>query len=132
VLESVSDKMEAIRTALDRTPGDIASLEKQYADIQTEIQAINVELYGLESRNRMGIKPANIESRLSYAMTATWSAYGPTRQHREQFAYALEGMNAVSERIKALQETAVPALQQAIVEADGPWTSGAPVIMDTL
>ena len=75
----------------------------------------------------MGIKPANISSRLSYAMTATWSSYGPTEQHREQFGYAMEGLDAVGKRLKALQEETFPGLQQAVINAGGPWTSGATV-----
>ena len=86
-------------------------------------------LYGLESRNRMGIKPANISSRLGYAMTATWSStYGPTKQHIEQLGYALEGLDKVTKEIAQLQQSAIPRLQKAIVDAGGPWTMGAPVI----
>jgi hypothetical protein len=34
----------------------------------------------------------------------------------------------VSNRINVLHKTTVPALQKAILAADGPWTDGAPVI----
>ncbi|XOV81339.1 MAG: glycosyl hydrolase [Aestuariibacter sp.] len=132
VLDEVSSTMELIRTAIDRTAGDISALEAQYAEIQKEINAINFELNGLESRDRKGAKPANIYSRLWFAMSAAWSSYGPTKQHREQFGYALEGLNDVSQRIKALQETALPDLQEAIIAAGGPWTNGAPVITEAL
>ncbi|GAB3035095.1 WD40/YVTN/BNR-like repeat-containing protein [Bowmanella dokdonensis] len=130
VLKELEEKMKAIRTALNRTPGDIAALEKQYADIQSELNGINFELNGLESRERMGIKPANVSSRLNYAMSALRSSYGPTKQHREQFDYALEGLNAISKRVLAVQEKAIPNLQKAIVEANGPWTMGTPVMTE--
>ncbi|MEW9799299.1 VPS10 domain-containing protein [Alteromonas sp. CYL-A6] len=128
VMKGMTGTMTAVRTALDRTPGNIAALEKQYADIQREMHAIDEALNGLSSRDRMGAKPANISSRLGYAMSALGTSYGPTAQHREQFGYALDGLNAVSKRVLTLQETAIPALQRAIVDAQGPWTSGAPVI----
>ena len=130
VLDEVTKAVEALRTAIDRTPGDVSALEVSYASIQTEINAINKSLYGLESRNRKGTKPANVSSRLGYVMSGMRSSYGPTQQHREQFAFALEGIDSATKRIKALQEDAVPALQKAIIDAGGPWTQGAPVILD--
>ena len=127
-LELLSNTTKLLRTAIDRTPGNVAKLEAQYATIQTEIDAVNIELSGLKSRDRKGTKPANILSRLGYAMSGVRSSYGPTKQHKEQFGYAVEGLNAVSKRIEALQVNAVPALQQAIITEGGPWTEGAPVI----
>lgn len=129
VLNDITKVMKSIRTAIDRTPADVATIEKQYADIQTEINAISFELYGLESRNRKGAKPANITSRLGYAMSGIYSSYGPTKQHKEQLGFALEGLDAVSQRINSLQETKVPALQNAVLASGGPWTKGAAVIV---
>jgi len=125
VIESVEKTMSSLRIAIDGTPNNIAVLEKQFADIQAEINAINFELYGLKSRDRKGAKPANISSRLNYAMSASWSNYGPTKQHKEQFGYALEGLDMVTKRIKVLEEDSIPALQKAIIDAGGPWTKGA-------
>ncbi|OHU90739.1 MULTISPECIES: VPS10 domain-containing protein [Pseudoalteromonas] len=129
ILSTMKENMKAVRTALDRTPGNITALEKRYADIQNELHAINVELYGLASRNRMGTKPANIDSRLNYAMSGASSSYGPTQQHREQFSYALEGLDGVSKRISTLQQVTIPALQKAMNEAGSPWTAGSPLMM---
>jgi photosystem II stability/assembly factor-like uncharacterized protein len=128
ILKDVVNTMKDIRQALNRTPGNITSLETQFANIQTEINAISFELGGLKSRNQMGVKPANISSRLGYAMSAVSSSYGPTKQHKDQLGYAVKGLNAVSNRINTLQENTIPALQTAIVEASGPWTKGAPVL----
>ncbi len=127
VLKQVAESMKFIRTAIDRTPGDIAALEKQYAEIQSEKNAIDLMLNGLKSRDRQGAKPANINSRLGYAMSGVRSSYGPTKQHHEQLGYATEGLNEVIQRVKALQEVMVPGLQKAIIEAGGPWTKGAPI-----
>lgn len=130
VLDTVRDTMKAVRVAINQTPGDISELEAQYAAIQDEINAVHFSLNGLDSRNRMGIKPANISSRIWFAGSALWSSYGPTAQHREQLGFAKEGLTDVIARIKAMQTSALPKLQNAIIEADGPWTAGAPVISD--
>ena len=128
ILEQMKDTMKKVRTAIDRTPGDVKALEAQFAAAQAEINAINLELNGLESRNRKGTKPANINSRLGYAMSATRSSYGPTQQHLEQLGFATEGLAAISVRIKTLHETMLPSLQTAISDAGGPWTLGAAVV----
>ncbi|AFV86392.1 WD40/YVTN/BNR-like repeat-containing protein [Alteromonas mediterranea] len=128
VLKQLKDTMALLRTAIDRTPSDIAKLEAQFAAIQEEIHAVNRQFYGFKSRDRMGIKPANIMSRLRYARSALGSSYGPTAQHKDQLGYANDSLDSAVARIGTLQSTAVPALQQAVVEAGGPWTSGLPVI----
>ena len=128
VLKQLKDTMALLRTAVDRTPSDIAKLEAQFAAIQEEIHAVNRQFYGLKSRDRMGIKPANIMSRLRYARSALGSSYGPTAQHKDQLGYANDSLDSAVARIGTLQSTAVPTLQQAVVEAGGPWTSGLPVI----
>jgi hypothetical protein len=127
VLGQITESMKTIRTAVDRTPGDVAQLEAKFATAQTEINAINFELNGLQSRVRKGATPATINSRLGYAMSAMRSSYGPTQQHIDQLGYATEGLSAVSKRVKTLHETTLPALQKAIVETGGPWTLGTSV-----
>ena len=128
VLGELKKTMKTLRTAIDRTPGNIESLETRYADIQSEANELHFDLNGLNSRNRMGTKPANISSRLGYAMTAAWSSYGPTQQHKEQFSYATKRLDSVSKRVKELQESSVPNLQKSVIDAGGPWTTGAPLI----
>jgi photosystem II stability/assembly factor-like uncharacterized protein len=128
VLNDINKTMASIRIAIDRTPGDIATLEKQYFDIQAEINAINVTLFGLKSRDRKGTKPATVTSRLRYAMSAVNSSYGPTKQHKEQLGYALDELNPVINRISTLQKSTLPALQKAMDKAGSPWTTGSLLI----
>lgn len=128
VLKQIKETMELLRVAIDRTPSDVSQLEAKFASIQSELNDINKAFSGLASRNRKGIKPANIMSRLRYARSALNSSYGPTQQHKDQLGYAEDGLNQVIARIKALHETTVPALQQAVVNDGGPWTAGIPVI----
>ncbi|MHC6646219.1 WD40/YVTN/BNR-like repeat-containing protein [Alteromonas sp. HB246098] len=128
VLTQIKDTMALLRTAIDRTPNDVAKLEAQFAAIQDEINEVSRAFYGLKSRDKMGIKPANIMSRLRYARSALGSSYGPTQQHKDQLSYAQDSLGSVVTRISSLQNTAVPKLQQAVVDAGGPWTTGLPVI----
>ena len=128
VLMQLKDTMALLRTAIDRTPSNVAKLEAQFAAIQDEINEVNRAFYGLKSRDKMGIKPANIMSRLRYARSALGSSYGPTQQHKDQLGYAQNSLDSVVTRISTLQNTAVPKLQHAVLDAGGPWTAGLPVI----
>jgi photosystem II stability/assembly factor-like uncharacterized protein len=128
VLSELKKSMKNLRIAIDRTPGNIKSLETLYANIQREINEVDFALNGLNARNRMGTKPANISSRLGYAMTAAWSSYGPTQQHKEQLSYAIKRLDSVSKRIQDLQSNRIVNLQQAVTDAGGPWSSGASLI----
>lgn len=127
VLKQLKKTMELLRSAIARTPGDVANLEAQYAAIQDELNAVDKVLFGLESRERMGTKPANVMSRLNYARSALGSSYGPTQQHKAQLGYAKDGLDKVVPRVSTLQSKTVPDLQQAVVDAGGPWTVGLPV-----
>lgn len=130
VLKALQASMATVRAAINNTPGDISELEAQYAQLDAELHSIYNAMFGLKSRDRMGIKPASISSRLWFSMSAAWSSYGPTAQHMEQFGYAEKGINDVVARIKAVQDSQLPALQNAIIDAGGPWTAGASVIAD--
>ena len=128
VVKNLNDRVKLLREAIDLTPGDIRTLESQYGVIVATLNAISTDMYGLQSRERMGIKPANIVSRLRYAMTASWSSYGPTTQHKEQLGYALNALDDAGSRIQTLQDSTLPALQNAIMAAGGPWTPGITVM----
>jgi len=128
VLKDVEKTLDVLRVAIDRTPNDVASLEAKLESATQELNAINLGLYGMESQNRMTAKPANVASRLGYASSALWSSYGPTQQHKEQLAIALEEFEAMHKRLKTLSGKTVPALQKAVVDAGGPWTKGSPIL----
>ena len=114
-----------LRAAIDRTPGDVSSLERSYASIRDEVNALNNDLNGLTSRFRMGASPTTTATRIFRA--GFISTYGPTKQNREQFAYGLEGLNRAVDRIRVLNNTSVPSLQKAIADAGGPWTPGSDI-----
>jgi hypothetical protein len=129
VFEEMDEMLKMLRIALDATPNNISSLETDFAEIKDQFYAIKLELYGLKSQDRKGSKPATISSRLSYAMSANWSTYGPTIQHQEQLSYALKALDDVAKRINLLQVKSIPSLQELILRSGGPWVEGDKVIV---
>lgn len=130
VHQAMTEKLGAVRLAITNTPGNIADLEMKYASIVAELNAIHELMYGLSSQERMGTKPANIASRLWFASSASWSTYGPTKQHQEQLSFAKGALKEVLNRMLLVQEKTMPELQNAIIKAGGPWTLGAQVITE--
>lgn len=130
-LDDLRENLAFMRTALDRTPADtpenIQALEAMYEGIRTEMEAITNQLRGLQSRQGMGAAPATVSSRLQYASSAGWGAYGPTTQHRQQFGYALEGLAEMTRRTRTLVGETVPAFQAALLAAGAPWTPGSAI-----
>ena len=124
-LTGLEAQLKVLRVALDRTPGDVAALEATYEQIRGEMNALKDELSGLSASQGMGVGPATISSRLSFASFGSTGTYGPTAQHREQLGYAVEALDAVVARLATLVETTVPAFQAALVDAGAPWTPGA-------
>ncbi|MCZ6672686.1 MAG: glycosyl hydrolase [Verrucomicrobia bacterium] len=125
VLRDMGRKMALIRAAIERTQGDIAALEKAYAAIRDEMNAINNDLSGLASRAGMGARPTTTATRIQHA--GFISSYGPTKQNREQFAYGLKGLNDAIKRIGTLKNRSVPDLQNALIKAGAPWTPGSTI-----
>ena len=130
VFEEMDEMLKMLRLAIDATPNNISSLETDFAEIKDQFYAIKLELYGLKSQDRKGSKPATISSRLSYAMSANWSTYGPTIQHQEQLSYALKAFDDVAKRINLLQMKSIPSLQELILRSGGPWVEGDKVIVE--
>ncbi len=126
-LRELRKDLGLLRTALDRTPANTAELEATYESIRSEMEALVNELTGLQSRQGMGATPATVMSRLQYASSADWGSYGPTQQHREQFGYAMDGLNGVVARITTLVDETVPAFRAALAAAGAPWTPGTAI-----
>lgn len=124
-LSDMAKSLKLLRTAIDRAPADVTALEAMYGAVRDEMFAIKHQLNGLEAQDGMGATPATVMSRLSYAGSAAWGSYGPTKQHQEQFGYALEGLEGAMARLTKLAETDLPALRAALAEAGAPWTPGS-------
>ena len=125
VLRDMGRRMALIRAAIDRAPRDISALEKTYAAIRDEMNAINNDLSGLASRAGMGARPTTTATRIQRA--GFISNYGPTKQNREQFAYGLKGLNEAIKRIGMLKNRSMPDFQKALIKAGAPWTPGSTI-----
>ena len=105
--------------------GDVRALELQ-------LIAATEKLSGDPTPNRFksaGIP--SIQSRFGNARSGGFSAHGPTKTQKQQFAIAKEEYRAVEGEIRALLEDAVPALMKKLDDAGVPWSKGRPLPAST-
>jgi hypothetical protein len=130
--ETLSDfdkKLEELEKALDRARGEPTALQNQWAAIRTEVMELREALSGNQSRAEVGAEgPPTVQSRLGKLLVGVGlSTYGPTQTHRQVAGYIEEEFSSLRERINRLQTETIPAFEQALLDADAPWTPGQPV-----
>jgi len=122
-------RVEALETALERSRSGPGGLDSELSAIRQELYSIEEALVG--SRARATIEddgPDTITRRLRVAqMGTTWSTYGPTPTHRRSLEVAEAEFAKVRERLNAVLEQGLPALEKRLGEAGAPWTPGRPV-----
>lgn len=127
--EHLRARVDQLKEAIDRTRAAPQTLDQDWRDIRTEMNAIISDLRGNQAMAAIGEEPpATVQSRIGKVLVGvSYSTYGPTGTHRETLRYAEEEFEAIRQRINSLREEEIPALETAILEAGGPWVPGAPV-----
>ena len=122
-------RVEALGTALDRSRSAPESLDAELHAIRQELHAIDEALGGNRARGSIeddGV--ATITRRVQVAQMGTsWSTYGPTPTHRRSLEIAESDFAGVRERLNALLNQRIPALEQKLEQAGAPWTPGRSV-----
>ena len=129
-LQSALDKkVTGLKRAIARTRSGPETLDAQWQTIRTELFEIEEALGGNQSMNEVGQElPPNVQGRLWKVLVGIGnSTYGPTTTHREVLGYAEDDFVDIRERLSALQETAIPELEQAVLAAGGPWVPGGTI-----
>ncbi len=119
-------KIKDLKIALERTRSAPDGLDDQWLAARTELENIIAALMGNQAKAEVGEDvPATVMSRLSEVMIGTsFSTYGPTPTHLKTLGYAESDFKALRDRINTLQQRTIPALEQALIDAGGPWTPG--------
>ncbi|MEM9619021.1 MAG: glycosyl hydrolase [Pseudomonadota bacterium] len=127
--EHLEKKVTDLKIALGRSRSAPAALDDQWRAVRTELNDIVTLLSGNQAMAAVGQEPpANVQSRLGKVMVGTaMSTYGPTSTHRQTLEYAENEFEIIRVRMNTLQETTIPALETALIDAGAPWTPGAPI-----
>ncbi len=125
-MADVGERLESIRSALNRSGGDNLRLDIEVRRLEKEIDVLRLELLGDPRRRRMGAAgPISISARLNAAVSGvSRSTYGPTPTHRKSHAIARERFEEWKKVFGRLVDSELPALEAQLEEARLPWTPG--------
>ena len=122
-------RVETLGTALDRSRSAPDGLDAELHAIRQELHGLDEALVGNRARATIeddGV--ATITRRVQVAQVGTaWSTYGPTPTHRRSLEIAEKEFAGVRERLNAVLEERLPALEKNLEQAGAPWTAGMPV-----
>ena len=128
-LNDLEDQIALLKAALARTETAPAALDDQWRALKTELDAIEATMGPGPAREQMGLDgPPTLYTWLGAAgSAASRNTYGPTQTQLQALGHAEEAFTPLRARIEALRTEAIPAFEQALIEAGGPWTSGAAI-----
>jgi photosystem II stability/assembly factor-like uncharacterized protein len=118
-----------LRLAVGRSRAAPDGLDAELHGIEQELYAIEEVLGGSPSRRAVGEKDVhNVNDRLRVVTLGTQrSTYGPTATHRRSLEIAEQELEGVRQRLNAVLEERMPALERQLEEAGAPWVPGQPV-----
>ncbi len=121
-------RVKELRTALGRSRSAPDALDAELYATEQELYAIEEALSGSRSRAAIGEGgPVTVLRRLQVASQGAASTYGPTPTHRRSLEIAQKEFGALRDRINAVVEKRLPAIEKRLAEIGAPWTPGEPV-----
>ena len=123
------ERTKELRVALGRSVSAPNSLDAELHSIEQELYSIEEGLSGNPSRGAVGETNVHtVSTRLRAVSGGTRSStYGPTPTHRRSLEIAEQEFEVLRQRLNAVLEERLPALERQLLEAGAPWTPGQPV-----
>ena len=128
-VEQTLEHLKTLRTALRRSQTAPDGLDAELHAIEQNLYEIEQGLGGSTSRDAIGEWDVHhVNRRLSVVSSGTrLSTYGPTPTHRRSLEIAEQELGALRERLNAILEERLPALERQLEQAGAPWAPGQPV-----
>ena len=122
--ESIA-RVNAMETALSRTPVDPGALDKQLHDLKMKMTDIRKKVNGGGPQRAIGERTnPTIQSRMFNAMRGLFSSYGPTKTQRESLKIAQKEIGGIKEMVITMREQEIPKMEKALMDAGAPWIAG--------
>jgi septal ring factor EnvC (AmiA/AmiB activator) len=128
-VEQTLGHLETLRTALRRSESAPDGLDAELHAIEQELYEIEEGLKGSTSRDAVGEPDVHhVNRRLGVVSNGTrLSSYGPTPTHRRSLEIAEQELEALRDRLNAILEERLPALERQLEAVGAPWVPGQPV-----
>jgi len=126
VLSEVNDKMRHIAKAINLVEQPLESLLTKYRNVDAKIKDIRKAFYGDNIKSRLDIdQPVTPSGRIGWInYEQKYSTSSPTETHKMSFQIAKEEFEPILEMIKSLVKNDIEQLEQALEDADAPYTPG--------
>ncbi|MEO0592527.1 MAG: glycosyl hydrolase [Myxococcota bacterium] len=123
---ALTKRLGYLAEALGKTPSAPDDLDQEYRTIRLEIDELFAKMNGSPSRLAVSEPMRHtVVTRLGKVAAGTlYSTYGPTKTHREQIEIAEREFNALRERLNRVLSDKLPAFEQKLRDAGGPWSPG--------
>ncbi|MDA1081925.1 MAG: glycosyl hydrolase [Gemmatimonadetes bacterium] len=128
-LGRVRDRVRHMRAALAQAPRASPALQLRMDSLIVKVAALEVRLIGDPARQQLNETSApGLRNRLGEVIGGHWDTrMAPTATHRENFAIARAGFDAMSSEVAALISGELARLETELETAGAPWTPGRPV-----
>jgi photosystem II stability/assembly factor-like uncharacterized protein len=125
--ESMS-RVNAMETALNRTPVEPGELDKQLYELKMKMTDIQKKVNGGGPQRAIGERTdPTLQSRMWTAMSGLFSNYGPTNTQRESLKIAQKQIGAIKDMVMRMREQEIPKMEKALMDAGAPWIAGQPL-----
>jgi len=121
MLEKHLDRIEAMKTALNRADSEDTELRKHIHEAKMQLLEFNKEMSGSEAKDEVGEKnPPTPNQRMFVGFRALSTTYGPTAMHEQTVEAGQSELQEIKQRIDAFIENEIPQLEQALKAAGAP------------
>ncbi|UCG53797.1 MAG: glycosyl hydrolase [Candidatus Latescibacterota bacterium] len=129
VLENALKKVDAMRTALSRTPAAPGNLDAQLYELRQTLLEFDEQLHGNRSKRQIGEKiNPTINRRLGFVMGGTrHSTYGPTPNIKRSLEIAYSEFAELKAALERIIDQQFPQMEKALRQAGAPWVEGQPI-----
>lgn len=119
-------RLKAMKAALDRSQLQPGSLDKDLADLTSELNELFYDLNGDPVKQQVGEKTKpGIQTRIGAAVNGTfYSTYGTTPTHERSMAIAKKEFDQIRSKALNILRSKIPVLEKTLQNAGAPWVEG--------
>jgi hypothetical protein len=125
-IKNALDRVEAMQTALYRTPGEPGALDEEVHQLRMDLLEMEEQMFGNRSKDIVGEKNnPTIYSRLGVAFRGVSnSTYGPSQTQKRNLEIAQKEFEEIKPQLDELLDERMPELEEALKDTGAPYIEG--------
>ena len=120
-LKETSERLTVLKNASYRVEKDAGDLLEEVYRLEAEVQKLDETMNGKKTKLQVGTEEVSVlENRFYVAQAGLSTTYGPTSMHKENLQLGIEELEPVTEQVRTLKKTKLPALEEKLRKAGAP------------